>query len=135
MNLPGSFRVESERKLFRTIAHRLSYESDNWSGFAYIEATSDIPTIFDFRPKRSDLLMLPLWVAYPTYSAATIGWRMGGGEDYRYAWWKWYDQQPATTRAEYQRLFPVPIDERSWNLWFWEVDETKAGDADRHAKE
>lgn len=121
VDVGDSFRIESERKFFRTIAHRVHHESDDWSGFAYVEAKADVPSTFDFRPKRSGLLMPPLWAAYPTYSGVTIGWRMGSGEDYRYAWWQWYNQQSSANREKYQHLFPAPVDERSWNLWFWDI--------------
>ena len=115
-------RIETERKWLRTAAHKLHYDSSQWQVFACVERASTEPSVFDFRPRERGLLMPPLWAAYPTYSAATIGWRMGGGEDYRYAWWDWYGTLSDAKRDEYQETFPVPVDDRNWNLWFYDVD-------------
>ena len=118
-----SFRLERERRFLLTVAHKLYLDNREWSGFAYVERNASEPAVFDFRPKQQNLMMPPLWAAYPTYSAVTIGWRMNGGEDYRYAWWDWYRKLAESQRDEYQHVFPVPVDDRGWNLWFYDVDD------------
>ncbi|MCC9644360.1 hypothetical protein LOC71_18945 [Rhodopirellula sp. JC740] len=120
--LPHPTRIEIERKWFRTFAHKLRFDSEHWEGFAYVERGYTEPSVFDFRPRVDGLLMPPLWAAYPTYSAVTVGWRMGGGEDYRYVSWEWYGTLSDAERAEYQTIFPVPSDHRNWDLWFYDVD-------------
>ena len=42
----------------------------------------------------------PRWLVYPQYSAITMGWRMGGGEDYR------MNEPPRS--PEFGKLFPQP---------------------------
>lgn len=48
-----------------------------------------------------------------------MGWRMGGGEDYRYRFFKWYKSLSVTQQTEYQQLFPEP---KQW-AGFYAFDE------------
>jgi hypothetical protein len=128
VSTPEPFRVEQVRQRFRTVAHELHFDDGHWTGFSYVERNASEPCVFDFRPKGPSLMMPPLWAAYPNYSAATIGWRMGGGEEYRYAWWDWYSKLTDLQRDLYQRTFPVPVNERAWNLWFYDVGDDDLAD-------
>ncbi len=52
----------------------------------------------------------PPWVAYPTYTRGTIGWRMGSGEDHMGNFWRFLDKIPdLQTRVAYlRRHAPAP---------------------------
>ena len=66
---------------------------------------------FEFIPGDSGTPLLPLWAAFPSFCSVTIGWRMSFGESYRYHWHEWYGRLGQAERVEYQRRFPVPVDE------------------------
>lgn len=61
-------------------------------------------------------LMPPLWIAYPSVSRYSIGWRMGSGEYYRYKFYDWFDTLTNAEQQEYIKLFPAP---KRWYK-FWE---------------
>jgi ribA/ribD-fused uncharacterized protein len=53
--------------------------------------------------------MPPPWMRHPDIPRGSLGWRMGYGEGYQYAWSDWYGALSKAERAEYQRLFPEPV--------------------------
>ena len=53
-------------------------------------------------------LPLPPWIACPEIGRGSIGWRMGGGEDYWGEFWKWYRSQKEPEKLKYQSLYPEP---------------------------
>ena len=67
----------------------------------------------------ADKPMLPLWLKFPNIPAYSIGWRMGAGEDYRYAWAEWYDALADEERRRYQERYPAP---EEWE-GFYDPDE------------
>lgn len=67
-------------------------------------------------------IMPPPWLAYPHIEKASIGWRMGYGEDYSFRFFDWLNRLTQGEREEYRRLFPEPI---TWSGW-WERED--AGD-------
>jgi hypothetical protein len=83
-----------------------------------IDAADRQVSFMEFYPTDADHRMVPLWAAYPTYSSVTIHWRMGNGEDYRYGWNGWYSRLSHEQRAEYQRRFPAPEDDRGWEGFY-----------------
>lgn len=69
--------------------------------------------------KEKDIL-LPPWLAYPEIERYSIGWRMGGGEDYMGKWDRWYQKLPDKKSEEYRRLFPEPP---TWKGFWNDTDE------------
>lgn len=57
---------------------------------------------------KNKRLMPPLWIAYPSISRGSIGWRMGSGEYYRYRFWDWFEKLSESDKQEYISLFPEP---------------------------
>ena len=64
--------------------------------------------------------MRPQWMVYPSYGAFSMGWRMGGGEDYRYKFWDWYEKLTEKEQQAYQEAYPYPI---FWHYNNWNDDE------------
>ena len=56
----------------------------------------------------ADGLALPPWEAFPEYSRYTLGWRMGGGEDYWMGFGRWFTKLSLQQQAEYQSKYPSP---------------------------
>jgi len=65
-------------------------------------------SMFEFYPTDGKSYMLPLWLAYPSYSSVTIGWRMGSGEQYRIRWHYWFAGLCEADQANYRHRFPAP---------------------------
>lgn len=65
-------------------------------------------------------ILLPPWLAYPEIERYSIGWRMGGGEDYMGKWDRWYQKLPDKKSEEYRRLFPEPP---TWKGFWNDTDE------------
>ena len=63
---------------------------------AYSKANTDIIEI------------LPLWLVFPTYSATTMGWRMGIGEQYQDIYLRMIETLSAEELASYKSKYPVP---------------------------
>lgn len=63
---------------------------------AYRETDSEIPEI------------LPLWIVFPIYSAVTIGWRMGLGEEYEIIYNKMLKGMTTNERTAYKSKYPAP---------------------------
>ncbi|WP_127750596.1 hypothetical protein [Parasedimentitalea marina] len=51
----------------------------------------------------------PMWVEYPHLPRCSMGWRMGGGEDYRDIFYEWYQSQTHEKRHEYREIHPEPV--------------------------
>ena len=51
-------------------------------------------------------LMVPPWVKYPAIPRASIGWRMGEGEEYWDGFRAWWEQQPASIHARVRAAYP-----------------------------
>ncbi len=61
-------------------------------------------------PKLDDP-MPPPWVKYPEMERASIGWRMGGGEDYLIRWDEWARDKGPQYLLEYFRSYaPLPME-------------------------
>lgn len=57
----------------------------------------------------SDMVdVLPLWIVFPTYSATTIGWRMGLGEQYEYIYIKMLARKSREEFDLYMSRYPAP---------------------------
>lgn len=67
------------------------------------------------KPEREKEIMFPLWLKFRWISRYSIGWRMGGGEDYKYQWGDWMDSLTEEEQTEYIKQFPEPS---SWK-GFW----------------
>lgn len=65
-------------------------------------------------------IMPPPWLAYPHIEKASIGWRMGYGEDYSNRFFCWLNRLSEGEREEYRRLFPEPV---TWSGW-WKREDT-----------
>lgn len=50
----------------------------------------------------------PPWQKYPTIPIGSLGWRMGHGEEYWYAWQDWYAGLATDQRHRYQKQYPEP---------------------------
>jgi hypothetical protein len=55
--------------------------------------------------------MEPPWLKYPDRPAGSIGWRMGGGEDYLAQFEEWFRSLSHTEQEVYARTNPPP---RAW---------------------
>jgi hypothetical protein len=56
----------------------------------------------------SEGYMLPPWIACPDIPRYSIGWRMGGGEDYWIAFIDWYRGLQSKEREQYRQAYPEP---------------------------
>jgi hypothetical protein len=52
--------------------------------------------------------MEPLWKRFPNYPKSSMGWRMGGGEDYLDEWRRWFVGLDPGTRETYIEQNPEP---------------------------
>lgn len=57
---------------------------------------------------RYEKLLAPLWLSGYDYHPYSMGWRMGGGEAYRCAFWDWYEELETEQQEEFDALFPPP---------------------------
>ncbi|GKX52155.1 NADAR family protein [Budvicia aquatica] len=69
--------------------------------------------------------MPPVWMMYPDISQYSIGWRMGGGEDYKYKLLSWLDRLSPQQQRQYQQMFPAP---KAWRGYYTPEDQTEDGD-------
>jgi hypothetical protein len=51
------------------------------------------------------------WQEYPDYKPHSMGFRMGGGEDYIQDWWKFWDGLKHTEKEKFVALNPPPSEE------------------------
>lgn len=52
--------------------------------------------------------MPPQWLRYPQFHPASMGWRMGKGEDYLVKLWDWLESMTDNEREIYNDMFPQP---------------------------
>ena len=106
-------------------------EVDTGDGHASVVASRYYPGGIwrcEYYPTDSNRFWLPLWVAYPTFSSVTIGWRMADGEEYKYKWHAWYRNLRDPARAEYKQHFPPPADESlGWKEFYELVADVPSG--------
>jgi hypothetical protein len=50
----------------------------------------------------------PPWKKHPEIEAGSIGWRMGGGEEYYDAFYRWFSAQSGSTQEEFRLANPEP---------------------------
>lgn len=98
-----------------------SIEFSNDMGKGIIELSPDYkPFRFEFNPIQSNLDLLPLWVAYPTYNSSTMGWRMSSGEVYREKWTNWFLSLSNESQLSYIQKYPEPEeDDLGWAGFYW----------------
>lgn len=109
---------------------RFEFEVDTGDGEAFVHVDPHTPevSLFEYHPQERKFL-LPLWAAYPTYTSVTIGWRMGYGENYRYAWHTFYASLSETEKMQYKQKYPPPADEdRCWQDFYKYSADTAAAD-------
>ena len=58
---------------------------------------------------------LPPWLAFPALEPASIGWRMGGGEDHIYKLVVYFRYCSQDEKDEYKRRYPEPP---GWSGWY-----------------
>jgi hypothetical protein len=59
--------------------------------------------------------LLPVWIRYPQIPRYSIGWRMGAGKNYMWAWDAWADRmQREQLVAYFKRYLPIPYDWIDW---------------------
>ncbi|MEM6693830.1 MAG: hypothetical protein AAF626_04115 [Pseudomonadota bacterium] len=68
--------------------------------------------------------LVPPWVWKPDMPRESIGWRMGGGEDYLSALGGWIRDLQETDFIEYRRRFPEP---EAWSGFYDEVRSSTKG--------
>ena len=61
---------------------------------------------FEFDDARN---VLPPWKAFPDYARSSMGWRMGGSEDYWIKFAKWYHTLNHSSRSVYRKAYQAPI--------------------------
>ena len=69
--------------------------------------------------------VLPLWYAMPYMHMYSIGWRMGGGEEYAMIFWAYYDSLSEEEQKKYQEKYPAPphfVDELSPTYYDFDED-------------
>lgn len=82
---------------------------------------------FEVKPTDPKHLLIPLWGVFPRYTAVTIGWRMGYGEEYKYRWHAWYRGLSDEDRQKYKQRFPTPTDEeRCWEGFYEQIADVPA---------
>ena len=60
------------------------------------------------RPPQVTESLRPLWIEFPRIPWGSIGWRMGGGEDYWLAWSAWFKSLPGSEQEAYAKAWPEP---------------------------
>ena len=87
-----------EKKIFSAFNNRLLGRSRHTFPDLHLELKANNPP-------------LPPWLRYPKLSRHSMGWRMGGGEDYMAVWNTWHRFQNKANLTEYFRNFaPIPIE-------------------------
>lgn len=78
--------------------------SDRATPAAEVDVRSDTDRLLDADIARELLThgtLVPPWSKYPSIPRRSIGWRMGGGEWYRWLWHRWWERQTAEVKAAY----------------------------------
>ena len=64
---------------------------------------------------QEDNNLLPPWIKFPQIPRYSIGWRMGYGESYMWAWDEWSNRFSKEQLVEYfKKNFPIPIEWLDW---------------------
>ena len=59
--------------------------------------------------------LLPPWMRYPQIPRYSIGWRMGTGEIYMWAWDAWTEEIKQDKLVQYfKKYLPIPLDWLDW---------------------
>jgi hypothetical protein len=102
------------------VTNEFEFNVDTGDGEAFVgvDPITEKVDWFEYHPKERKFL-LPLWVAYPTYTSVTAGWRQGYGEVYSYKWHSYYRSLSDDEKAKYKQTFPPPDDEeRCWQGFY-----------------
>lgn len=59
--------------------------------------------------------MPPMWLTFLHISQYSIGWRMGPGESYKYAFFDWFETLSEEQQKEYEMAFPAP---KTWQSFY-----------------
>jgi hypothetical protein len=63
----------------------------------------------------SDGDLLPPWLKYPEIKSHSLGWRMGQGEVYMIAWYKWAEPMTLEQLVVYfKKYLPIPLEWLDW---------------------
>lgn len=65
----------------------------------------------------------PPWIKHPEIPRFSIGWRMGYGEDYLWAWWNWWRSLDDAAQSAYAETWRSTAPE-DWADWFEFVHES-----------
>ena len=84
------------------------FSRDQRSASASVNAQSAEVAWFEWDSAVDSERLLPPWLVAPHYSAVTIGWRMGRGEDYWIRWHEWHDHLSPESKSRYRQRFPEP---------------------------
>ena len=57
----------------------------------------------------------PPWVIHPGYERASMGWRMGNGEDFMVSFRTWFSRLSQDQQHRFERDFPEP---KGWNGFY-----------------
>lgn len=66
------------------------------------------PTAILERYRDEDGLLMPPWAAIPAIPLGSIGWRMGGGEDYWHGFFDWLHGLSVKEQAAFRAKYPEP---------------------------
>ncbi|AVW90573.1 hypothetical protein [Celeribacter baekdonensis] len=59
--------------------------------------------------------MVAPWLQFPEYARSSMGWRMGGGEDYMFAFRTWFKALDRAAQRNYQHENEEP---KGWNGFY-----------------
>jgi ribA/ribD-fused uncharacterized protein len=76
----------------------------NMLGKIYMEIRTELTQNGNFDELSS--LLIPPWEKYPEIERASIGWRMGYGEDYLTLWSAWFRGLSKSGKVKYQTMYP-----------------------------
>ena len=82
----------------------------------FIEYMKENPS--EFTSPEYEKPMDPPWVAFPEYPRYSMGWRMGGGEDYWHEYSDWLPTLNITELKNYMTTYPEPGD---WDGFYEKV--------------
>ena len=115
-------------EIFAPVAHHLpllnnkgmAADEENWNLSAqekatvkmYLKELADyaeaVIAAYHNETVLADIEILPLWIVFPHYTATTIGWRMGLGEDYEEVYYRMMKSKDQQARTAYKVKYPVP---------------------------
>lgn len=71
--------------------------------------------------ERADKEMQPPWLEFPDYGRFSLGWRMGGGEDFMRAFASFYSALTSAGKLAYAEAHPEPGE---WSGYYSQLDAT-----------